>query len=185
MSGKIEKDPSARSVLAFEDEKDQRFYDYWRSLKQGPAAPNWSDFDLIEIRECLLNLVCLDCRSPREIIVLYQGTELVRPFGGDATGMNLFDLFDPAAAQEASVTSAEVLSGPYIRTATILMGTRLQETIRTTYLQLPARGRDGETSILLTNIHTQFLYAPLDSGAMLEVGGRRLVDERFIPIDQD
>ncbi len=67
-------------------------FDYWQSVRKGPAVPSCTDFDLLDIANWLPDIVLLDVVSLDTVMTRFAGTMLVERIGMDPTGLNLLSM---------------------------------------------------------------------------------------------
>ena len=77
--------------------ENARAVSYWNSLPRNIGeAPRSANCDLLEIAENLPTCFVLDLNGPADWPLRLVGTELVKHFGADMTGVNGYDVYDPS-----------------------------------------------------------------------------------------
>ncbi len=109
--------PKFVSAVSFipDSAEAQRAYAHWSSRpKSASGVPALADFDLLEIPDALPSCLLLDLESPTRFMVRLFGTGLVERYGGDLTGVNAYDLFEPVAQEAAEYRIKVLREGPAI-----------------------------------------------------------------------
>lgn len=70
------------------------FIDYWLSLSKDGQPPAKADFDPLDVRSLMGQLVIYERLSAEHYKIRLDGTKVVARLGQDATNMNLLDLFN-------------------------------------------------------------------------------------------
>ncbi|MDR3499607.1 MAG: PAS domain-containing protein [Parvibaculum sp.] len=124
-------------------------FDYWQSVRRGPAIPHASDFDLLELAGWLPDIVILDVVNQECAMTRFTGTAVAERLGMDPTGQNVLTIqakssFDQAARAYQSI--ANLPCGALARYCSVYSSGR-EATARSLYL--PLKPPSGEAPRLI------------------------------------
>lgn len=155
VAGPDEPMPKFISTVSFipDSAEAKRAYAHWSSLpKMACGAPALADFDLLDIPDALPSCLLLDFESSTRFMVRLFGTELVERYGGDLTGFNAYDLFEPTAQDAAEYRIRVLREGPAILHSKNGFRTTKDIPLITEWVFLPLVGASGGIDHALVTI---------------------------------
>lgn len=117
---------------------------YWLELRKDALMPDRSEFNPMEIKPLLPNIVIHELISPERIRLRLVGTAVVQQYGRESTGMNYLDFVEPARRERASKAIFLVREHPAAMTVSLRASAETGlETLRRTIALPVADRKDG------------------------------------------
>lgn len=120
---------------------------YWLQKCDGRAMPTRDDLPVGELRAWIGHLALLEIAGEKDFRVRLCGTDLIRRFGREATGVMVGELaFDIAQHLTAILKATVKADAPVVAISLIPLG---RATYAYSEVALPLSGLDGRTAMVL------------------------------------